>query len=102
MSALITEHQRLALERLLEIALGGDTGQCAKVANFLLSWWNAAELGGFDLTDAWAVDAEIAADFVTVFSFVARNPVYPDALGYKDAFVRLIHAWRPAAIAASA
>ena len=49
----MTNSQRTALERLIRVAQS-DTGQSRIVANFLLAWWNAAECGGFDLTDVWA------------------------------------------------
>lgn len=39
-----------ALERLLEVARA-DTHQARYAANFLLAWWNAGDLGDFDLTD---------------------------------------------------
>ena len=53
---------RAAFERLLRIALT-DTHQANRVANFVLAWWNAESLGGFDLADLFAVDAAIAARF---------------------------------------
>jgi hypothetical protein len=52
-------------ERLFRVAQG-DTGQSRIVANFLLAWWNAAECGGFDLTDVWSVDTAIAEDILQV------------------------------------
>jgi hypothetical protein len=82
-----------ALERLIQIALG-NTGQSARVANFLLAWWNAEECGGFDLTDLWRVDASIAADMVTVFGMVAERNNYPDTLGYGAGFEKLVSSWR--------
>ena len=57
MSTELTIRERSALERLMAIAQR-DTGQSARVANFLLAWWNAAECGGFDLTDAWSLDED--------------------------------------------
>jgi hypothetical protein len=39
-----------ALTRLIEIAQK-DTGQSRRVADFLLAWHNAAENGGWDVTD---------------------------------------------------
>lgn len=83
-----------ALKRLLEIAKG-DSGQCRRVANFLLAWWNAGELGGFDFTDAWNVDNAIVDDMVCVFAFVARHNVYPDAYGLGAEFENLVRLWRP-------
>ena len=50
-----------ALDRLVTIAQS-DTGQSARVANFLLAWWNAGDCGGVDLTDLWNVDRAIADD----------------------------------------
>jgi hypothetical protein len=91
----LSESHRAALERLIEIAQG-DTGQSRRVAAFLLAWWNAEECGGFDLTDLWGVDSEIAADMVTVFALVAERHSYPDTLGYSRQFRAIVQAWRPA------
>lgn len=52
MSTAIPALQKAALERLIRIAQG-DTGQSRMTAEFLLSWWNAANCGGFDLTTMW-------------------------------------------------
>jgi hypothetical protein len=95
MSIGISTRQKAALERLIKIAQG-DTGQSRRTAEFLLSWWNAASCGGFDLTTMWGVDAQIAADMVTVFAFVAGCHYYPDDLGYGEKFRRIVHAWHPA------
>lgn len=51
---------RAAFERLLSVAQG-DTHQSRYAANFLLAWWNAGSLGGFDRTDLFGVDSAIAA-----------------------------------------
>lgn len=88
--------QRSALERLIQIAQD-DSGQSRRVANFLLAWWNADECGGFDLTDLWQVDTEIANDMVTVFSLLAHHRSYPDRLGYAEQFGRMIAAQRSVA-----
>lgn len=74
-----------ALERLVRIAKG-DSGQCRIVGNFLLAWWNAAEYGGFDLTDLWAVDAAIAEDMIAVLANLVHCRCYPDSLGYGPQF----------------
>lgn len=60
----MTDHERAAFERLLKIAKS-DAGQSRRVASFILSWWNASSLGGFDLADLFAVDQTIAADMGT-------------------------------------
>lgn len=92
----IAQHE--ALHRLITIA-ERDTGQSRKVASFLLAWWNAAELGGFDLTDLWGVDAEISHDMRTVFDLIDTCHAYPDTLGYAPQFKQLVALWRPDAIA---
>jgi hypothetical protein len=90
----LSEHERNALENLLGIAQH-DTGQSRRVADFLLAWWNAAECGGFDLTNLWSLDDAIAADMVTVFAYIARTHTYPDTLGYEGTFKAVIREWRP-------
>ena len=87
-----------ALERLLNIA-HGDTHQSRYVANFLLAWWNAGELGGFDLTDAWGVDGAIQDDMVTLFAFIARHNVYPSSYSFRPEFEELVRLWRPGVLA---
>jgi hypothetical protein len=86
--------QLAALQRLLEIA-HSDTGQSRQVANFLLAWWNTAECGGFDLTDLWAIDSEIATDILTVAGLVARRHNYPTEYGLGKKFEYLVALWRP-------
>lgn len=83
-----------ALDRLIRIAKS-DTGQSRRVADFLLAWWNAANCGGFDLTNLWNVDADIAIDMQTVFGLVARIHAYPDSIGLKKDFEKIIAQWRP-------
>lgn len=83
-----------ALRRLLDLARG-DTGQCGKVANFLLAWWNARNCGGWDLTDLWAVDDAIAGDMLSVAAFIAANPEYPTSYGLGAEFEALVARWRP-------
>jgi hypothetical protein len=80
---------RAALERLIQVAQG-DTGQSRIVANFLLAWWNAAECGGFDLTDVWGVDTPIAVDMLRVFALLADRRQYPDAMGYGKQFEAIV------------
>ena len=83
-----------AVHRLVGIAKS-DTGQSGRVASFLLAWWNAATCGSFDLTDIWAVDAEIADDMITVLRFVADRREYPPAFGLREDFEQIIARWRP-------
>ena len=98
---LLEEVRREALERLIGHAMRG-TGQSRKVASFLLAWWNAEECGGFDLTDLWGVDADIANDMVMVFGMVATRHSYPDTLGYGKEFERIVASYGPAAVGRSA
>jgi hypothetical protein len=87
-----------ALVRLIEVARG-DTHQSRYTANFLLAWWNAGELGGFNLTDTWGVDTAIREDMITVFGFVARNSEYPSAYSFQPEFEELVRLWRPGVVA---
>jgi hypothetical protein len=73
------DKSRAALERLIQIGQA-DTGQSRIVANFLLAWWNAAECGGFDLTEVWGVDTSIAVDMPRVFALLAGCHQYPDTM----------------------
>lgn len=88
------ETTRAAFERLLTISLS-DTGQSRRVAGFILAWWNAMDLGGFDIADLFAVDEAIARDMATVFAYVAGRPVaeYPEA--YRAEIEAVIRQWRP-------
>lgn len=83
---------RHALEELLAVAQR-DTGQSRRCANFLLAWWNAAENGGFDLSELWGLDRELASACAVVFAWVAQHGVYPDTLGYGPQFEALAKAW---------
>lgn len=86
------------LEEAMELLLNAaesDTGQSRRVASFLLAWWNASTCGGFDITDLWALDAQLVKAIFVVMATVASNQVYPDNLGYGDRFKGLIARWRP-------
>ena len=89
-------HERAALDRLIAIAQG-DTGQARRVADFLLSWWNAQSCGAFDPTSAWGLDLPIAQDVATVFGLIVRSNKYPDGHdpAYEPVFRALVRAWRP-------
>jgi hypothetical protein len=85
---------RFAPEKLLNIARA-DTGQARRVANFLLAWWNADALGGFDVADLFAVDREVSDNMATVFTYLAReeDAVYPT--DYRGEIGEIIERWRP-------
>ncbi len=82
-----------ALERLLAAARN-DTGQSRKVADFLLSWWNAASCGAWDPTDLWALDVELSDAILVLLGYINRARRYPDSLGYEDEFKALVRQWR--------
>lgn len=86
-----------ALTRLITIAKR-DNGQSKRVADFLLSWWNATSCGGFDLTDLWGVDAEIADDMLAVIGLIRETRAHPDTLGTEihGQFKAMVALWRPA------
>lgn len=83
-----------ALDRLFDVA-GHDTGQSRRGANFILAWSNADSLGGFDLSDIFAVDREIAGDMATIVRGLAEAPVaeYPEA--HRAQIEDLIRLWQP-------
>lgn len=94
MSSIAELNRRLeALERLISIAKS-STGQSRRVANFLLAWWNADRDGGFDFTDLWNVDAEIADDMLSVIALIATHRHYPDNWGFGPVFEELVTQWR--------
>ena len=76
-----------ALARLIEIAQR-DTGQSRRVADFLLAWHNAAENGGWDITDLWNVDQSIGDDMFTVLHLIRAEQRYPPMVRIR---VRLSH-----------
>jgi hypothetical protein len=88
------DNELAALHRLVKIT-ENDSGQCRRVASFLLAWWNAADCGGFDLTELWAVDEAIANDMLAVMRLIARQNDYPTAYGLGPQFERMVKDWRP-------
>jgi hypothetical protein len=90
--------QREAVRRLLAVACR-DTGQSRRVANFLLAWHNAAENGGWDPTDLWGVDDEIARDMLTVLELARSSGRYPSDLGFKNEIEIVWRLWRAPATA---
>lgn len=94
------ETTQAAFERLLGIARS-DTGQARRVADFILAWWNADELGGFDIADVFAVDMAIGQDMARVFAWIAgrTSAEYPEASAAD--ILEIIRLWRPDAWAKS-
>lgn len=90
----LSELESGSLKRLIEHAKR-DTGQSRRIADFLLAWWNPAQCGGFDFTAMWGCDQAITEDMITVFTFIAKNNTYPDALGFDSDFAAIIREWRP-------
>lgn len=87
------EETKIALARLFVLA-ADDTSGSRVAANFLLAWWNAAELGGFDPTEMWLLDDIAVRDMLLVFAFIGRNNVYADAIVGREAVAALIARWR--------
>ncbi len=83
-----------AFERLLRIARS-DTGQSRRVADFILAWWNADSLGGFDLADVFAVDKAIARDMTSVFAWLASRTEAEYPVDYRVQIEEIIRLWRP-------
>ena len=71
-----------ALERLFSIAMR-DTGQSRRAANFLLAWHNAEENGGWNPTDLWGIDDQIAGDMLAVLQLLRERHVYAEELGFR-------------------
>lgn len=83
-----------AITRLIVVA-GSDTGQSARVADFLLAWWNGDDNGHFPILHLCNCDATISEDMLIVMAYLAQEPtVYPDAWGFRDAMVALAEQWR--------
>ena len=82
-----------SVARLMRIAMG-DTGQCRRVADFLLAWHNAGENGGWDPTDLWSVDAAIAEDILTALRLLRMENRYPGDLGFQKEIDRIWELWR--------
>jgi hypothetical protein len=82
-----------SVARLMRIAMG-DTGQCRRVADFLLAWHNAQENGGWDPTDLWNVDAAIAEDMLNALSLLRMENRYPGDLGFQKEIDRIWELWR--------
>lgn len=81
---------RTALERLIAVAQGDSR----HIADLLLAWFNSCENSGFDLTSLWAIDDALVADSLRLITWISRNRVYPDELGYGGQFEVLLKAWR--------
>jgi hypothetical protein len=82
-----------SLARLMRIAMG-STGQCRRVADFLLAWHNAEENGGWDPTDLWNVDATIADDILTALRLLYVENRYPGDLGFQKEIGQIWELWR--------
>lgn len=91
-------NEEASLRRLIEIDKH-DTGQSRRVAEFLLASWNAANCGGFDLTNLFSVNDSIAKDMAAVFVLIGRLRRYPDARGFDKDFETIVREWRPELVA---
>ena len=65
------------------------------MADFLLAWHSASENGGWDPTDLWAVDRQIAADMITaIITLWSHHGKYLNDLGYREEIEAIWTAWR--------
>lgn len=85
---------RRAAHRLFLVA-EEDTSASRVTADFLLAWWNAGGLGGFDPTDLWHLDRRNTDDVVRLISLIGQAHIYPDAFVPRERVVTLVKAWRP-------
>lgn len=88
---------KAALARLFEVA-ARNTGQSKIVARFLLAWWNGSTFGGFDLSDLFVLDADLAEDMATVFAHLSKRScaAYADAYGFGREIGKLASRYLPA------
>src|SRR3546814_15673226 len=71
-----------AIGRLLAIARS-DTGQAARVADFLLAWWDGGTNGHFPLLHLSNCDPTIGEDMVIIMAYLTQQPVEsPHAWGF--------------------
>lgn len=88
-----TPEEGAALELLMKTALG-DTGQCGRVARFLLSWHSAES--GWNPSDLWNLDKKLADAILTVLPMIRRNQgCYPPEYGYSQYIDRIWELWKP-------
>lgn len=83
-----------ALDILIPVAKG-HTHQSGHVADFLLAWWNADELGGFPVWTLGWVDDELRQAMAVILSFLSQNPImYADQWGRRNDIEIIIDRWR--------
>ncbi len=87
--AISFDHVGAALGRLVLTALpvtrAAETGASAKVADFVLAWWNGDDTGHFPILHLCNLDAVIAEDMLIIMPYLAENStVYADQWGYRD------------------
>jgi hypothetical protein len=86
-----------AVQRLLVVA-SQDTGQARRVADFLLTWHNAGEHGGWDPVDLWNVDTAIADDMLVVLGLIRESHRYPGDIGFRKEIQAVCESWRSKSI----
>lgn len=86
-----TDEERAALERCFDRAFGLHGG-ARRVRSLLFAWHNATELGGFDLSDLFAMDEDYLRDALAVINLIGRGPMgwYPPEYGYRRHMEALI------------
>jgi hypothetical protein len=89
----LTNSERDALALLFSTTMY-DTEQAKRCADFLLAWHNAAENGGWNPADLWAVDAPLEAAMLIVLGAIAREHAYPSELSYDRQIKAVCERWR--------
>jgi hypothetical protein len=94
-----TEQECEALAFCFRVAAMGYGG-ARRIRSLIFSWHNAAELGGFDLTDLWSLDEQHRAAVLTLINMIARGPLgwYPSHYGYGADMMALIETYGPEAV----
>jgi hypothetical protein len=82
-----------ALKRLLKRARG-NSGQQTRVADFLLSYWNADTMGGWNVRDIGHLDSDIAYDIISVITMIESGNRDPADLGFEEEFLEIIRRHR--------
>lgn len=70
--ALAFDEVGAAIGRLVDVA-SSDTGQAARVADFLLAWWNGDDNGHFPILHLSNCDAIISEDMLIVMARLAQG-----------------------------
>src|SRR3546814_1555848 len=80
-----------AIGRLLAIARS-DTGQAARVADFLLAWWDGGTNGHFPLLHLSNCDPTIGEDMVIIMAYLTQEPRSEEQKSELQSLMRISYA----------